>query len=344
MRRTHFTLTAALVTAPALLACAGALVAAPAAHAATARNGVCESGEFCLYYNSGQAGSVSDFATSISDYGATQPGCYDFKGAGAGKGLCVKNNAASVWNRTGKTVTVYYNSGYAGHAQQLAAGAKSNLDATLKNNNAAHRIGAAPASVRGIDVSNNNGTINWSSQRSSGVRFAYVKASEGSTWTDPTFATNYKGARNAGVIRGAYHFANPAGASGKTQADWFINHGGGWTADGYTLPGALDVEGTCYGKSPTAMVGWITSFVEEYKLKEGRTPVIYTNRSWWQDCTGNSTAFHSSALWFAHPTTLGTLPGGWTRQTIWQYAVAGGIDQNKFNGSLTQLKAFANNS
>ena len=47
---------------------------------------------------SGEAGSISDFTASLDDYGATQPTCYEFKGAGAGKGVCVKNNAASVWN------------------------------------------------------------------------------------------------------------------------------------------------------------------------------------------------------------------------------------------------------
>ncbi|MGN6415203.1 peptidase inhibitor family I36 protein, partial [Flexivirga sp.] len=119
---------------------------------ATARNGVCESGEFCLYYNSNEAGSVSDFNTSISDYGATQPGCYEFKGAGAGQGLCVKNQAASVWNRTGKTVYVYYNSGYAGAKQSFGAGVKGNLNATLKNNNAAHHIGAISGTVSGATV------------------------------------------------------------------------------------------------------------------------------------------------------------------------------------------------
>lgn len=131
-----------MLAASALVAVgAGAAIAAPA-HAATARNGVCESGEFCLYYNSNEAGSVSDFTTSIANYGATQPGCYDFKGSGAGKGLCVKNNAASVWNRTSKTVYVYYNSNYGGSKQAIAAGAKANLNSTLKNNDASHHIGA----------------------------------------------------------------------------------------------------------------------------------------------------------------------------------------------------------
>ena len=119
---------------------AALVVTAPAAQAA-ARDGICQSGEFCLYYNSDQAGSVSDFTTSIDDYGATQPECYEFKGAGAGQGLCVKNEAASVWNRTSGSVTVFYNSGYAGDSQTFAGGTKANLKATLKNENASHRFG-----------------------------------------------------------------------------------------------------------------------------------------------------------------------------------------------------------
>ncbi|MGO4343678.1 peptidase inhibitor family I36 protein [Pedococcus sp. 2YAF34] len=115
-----------------------ATFASPAS--AAARDGACNSGEFCYYYNSNQAGSVSDFADSLDDYGATQPSCYEFKGAGAGQGICVKNNAASVWNRTGKTVRVYYNSNFAGAHQDFAPGAQANLNATLKNNNASHEL------------------------------------------------------------------------------------------------------------------------------------------------------------------------------------------------------------
>ncbi len=113
-------------------------VAGPAS--AAARDGACDNGEFCYYFNSGEAGSVSDFTDSLDDYGATQPSCYEFKGAGTGKGVCVKNNAASVWNRTGKTVRVYFNSNFAGASQDFAPGAKGNLNATLKNNNASHDL------------------------------------------------------------------------------------------------------------------------------------------------------------------------------------------------------------
>ncbi|GAB3350538.1 peptidase inhibitor family I36 protein [Micromonospora halotolerans] len=129
-------------------------VASPAQ--AASRDGVCDSGEFCYFYNSNYAGSISDFTGSIEDYGTTQPSCYEFKGAGAGQGLCVKNNAASVWNRTSKTVVVYYNSNFAGASQSFAAGAKANLNATLKNNNASHNIGGTsgtyPADPRAAEA------------------------------------------------------------------------------------------------------------------------------------------------------------------------------------------------
>jgi peptidoglycan hydrolase-like amidase len=121
----------------------GAAVA-PGAASAASRDGACDSGEFCYYYNSNEAGSISDFTGSEDDYGTTQPTCYEFKGAGNGKGVCVKNNAASVWNRTSKTVRVYFNSNFAGASQDFAPGAKGNLNATLKNNNASHELISGP--------------------------------------------------------------------------------------------------------------------------------------------------------------------------------------------------------
>ncbi|NBE82506.1 SpoIID/LytB domain-containing protein [Micromonospora rubida] len=127
------------ILAVLVVALAGVAVA-PGAASAAGRDGACDSGEFCYYYNSDQAGSVSDFTESLGDYGTTQPSCYEFKGAGNGKGVCVKNNAASVWNRTGKTVRVYFNSNFAGATQDFASGAKGNLNATLKNNNASHEL------------------------------------------------------------------------------------------------------------------------------------------------------------------------------------------------------------
>ena len=146
----------ALTVATLALAAATPVLATSTPAFAASRDGVCDSGEFCYYYNSDNAGSISDFTTSIDDYGTTQPDCYEFKGAGNGQGQCIKNNAASVWNRTGKTVTVYFNTGYAGASQSIAAGFKGNLNATLKNENASHKIGTSGDTCSGAGLGNPN--------------------------------------------------------------------------------------------------------------------------------------------------------------------------------------------
>lgn len=128
--------TAIAVGAAAVLA----LTMESTATAATARNGVCEVGEFCLYWGLNRTGSVSDFNGSISNYGDSQPTCYEFKGPGIGQGECVKNNAASAWNRTtANTVTVYFNSGYAGPSDVFTPGQAKNLVNTYLEN-ASHRF------------------------------------------------------------------------------------------------------------------------------------------------------------------------------------------------------------
>ncbi|WP_242907633.1 SpoIID/LytB domain-containing protein [Actinomadura terrae] len=134
----------------------GGMVFIPGTSASAAgRDGVCDDGEFCYYFNSDNQGSVSDFTGSVADYGTEQPTCYDFKGPGAGQGQCVKNAAASVWNRTGKIVRVYYNSDYGGNSQDFASGAKENLGSALKNQNASHQLfDSAPPTGCKTDGSN----------------------------------------------------------------------------------------------------------------------------------------------------------------------------------------------
>jgi GH25 family lysozyme M1 (1,4-beta-N-acetylmuramidase) len=104
-------------------------------------------------------------------------------------------------------------------------------------------------------------------------------------------------------------------------------------------------EDTCYKMNKSAMVKWIQDFVNTYHSKTGRYPMIYTNPSWWEQCTGDSTVFSKTcplvlASWASAP---GPIPGGWPYQTIWQnndhYAFGG--DSDLFNGDLTQLKTFA---
>jgi GH25 family lysozyme M1 (1,4-beta-N-acetylmuramidase) len=211
---------------------------------------------------------------------------------------------------------------------------------------------SAAGVVYGMDVSGYQGNVAWSTAYANGARFAYVKATEGTTYTNPSFGQQYNGSYNVGMIRGAYHFARPNVSGGATQADYFVNHGGGWSRDGKTLPGALDVEwnpysgGTCYGLSASGMVSWILAFSNEYHARTSRWPVIYTATSWWSQCTGNSHDFSSTnPLWVArYSSSAGTLPYAWGYYTFWQNADSGTFpgDQDQFNGAYSQLQAIAN--
>ncbi|MYS06647.1 lysozyme, partial [Streptomyces sp. SID6041] len=210
---------------------------------------------------------------------------------------------------------------------------------------------ARAAQTEGVDVSSHQGNVAWSTLWNSGVRWAYVKATEGTYYKNTSFTQQYTGSYDVGMIRGSYHFATPDTASGAAQADYFVANGGGWSKDGRTLPGVLDIEwnpygATCYGKTQAGMVSWIRDFVNRYKARTGRGPVIYTATSWWTQCTGNSAAFASAnPLWVArYASAVGELPAGWQYYTMWQYTSSGPTvgDHNHFNGDLSRVQALAN--
>lgn len=202
--------------------------------------------------------------------------------------------------------------------------------------------------VRGHDVSGHQGAVDWQAAWTGGGRFVYIKATEGTGYLNPQFGQQYDGSYGVGMARGSYHFARPDVSSGGEQANYFIAHGGDWTADGRTLPGALDMEynpygDACYGKDPAAMSAWIADFSNTYRARAGRFPAIYTSTNWWNKCTGSNAGFGGNPLWLArYNDSIGALPAGWARQAIWQYANSGSLpgDQNLFNGGAASLERF----
>jgi GH25 family lysozyme M1 (1,4-beta-N-acetylmuramidase) len=211
---------------------------------------------------------------------------------------------------------------------------------------------ARPEGLPGLDVSSWQGNVDWATVAANGARFAYVKATEGTSYVNPYFTQQYGGAYAVGLVRGAYHFGLPDRSTGTAQAQWFAAHGGSWSADGQTLPGALDIEynpygATCYGLSQSAMVAWLTSFVTQYQALTTRSPVIYTTTNWWQTCTGNYAGLGATVpLWIAcWCQTAGQLPAGWSNYAFWQWTnqqIDFPGDQDVFNGSQDDLVAFAN--
>jgi len=130
----------------------------------------------------------------------------------------------------------------------------------------------------GIDVSSYQGSINWSTVYSQGVRFAYAKATEGEYFQDSTYNNNMNNGKNAGVQMGAYDFTRPDLYCPDSEADYFWNFAGGKiVADGKSLYPMADFEtfnGVACGYGYTS---WYNEWSARVKSKTSHFlhPIIY---------------------------------------------------------------------
>jgi lysozyme len=152
--------------------------------------------------------------------------------------------------------------------------------------------------IHGIDVSRYQQRISWkavSRMEVEGIRlgFAFIKATEGTSRVDPFFKRNWKNSKEAGIVRGAYHFFI-ASKDGRAQAKHFIEH---VVLESGDLPPVLDVEKTF--RVPSARLReevkeWLLILEEYYNVK----PIIYTNADFYkQHLQGH---FDGYPLWVAH--------------------------------------------
>ena len=212
------------------------------------------------------------------------------------------------------------------------------------------------ATVPGIDVSYWNAGIDWPKVRAAGQRYVFAKATEGDFYADPTFDDNWRGAKSAGLLRGAYHFFR-ANVDPKKQATKFIDYVKSMNDNG-ELPPVLDLE-TNDGQSKDKVIvrakTWLDLVEAEFKKK----PIIYSGQYFLQDhfseAGGGPPAWTKDyPLWLAqYPNVYvegsqPTLPRGWFKWTFWQYSDKGRVnginakvDMNVFNGSLEDLYKFA---
>ncbi len=138
-------------------------------------------------------------------------------------------------------------------------------------------LAAMGYAVKGIDVSHHQGEIDWQALRASGIRFAYIKATEGASFRDPRFAENWRRSREAGILRGAYHFFSLC-KSGAEQAANFIAV---TPVDPQSLPHALDVEQmeACRnGERVADPAAEIQAFLDAAEKHFRRRPLLYTTR------------------------------------------------------------------
>ncbi len=210
--------------------------------------------------------------------------------------------------------------------------------------------GAAYAALpHGVDTSHyqHGARLRWQAVKATGVKFAFLKATEGSTYTDPKFATDWAATRQAGIYHGAYHFARPSYGSARRQARHFARVIGPQRVRG-TLPPVLDLEATG-GLRPRPLITWTRAWLRKVTQLTGRRPIIYTSPLFWRDHLHNSAGFHAYPLWVAHyGVRAPMIPGHWPTWSFWQSTsaaritgISGRVDRDVFNGSLAQLQKFA---
>ena len=177
--------------------------------------------------------------------------------------------------------------------------------------------------IHGIDVSRYQQTISWDMVKAMKVQdiqlqFSFIKATEGISNVDPYFKRNWKKSKEAGMVRGAYHFFI-ATKDGKSQAINFIDHVNLNSGD---LPPVLDVE-QAYNAKPDQVrkeiKAWLDVIENYYSVK----PVIYTYLDFYNNYMKGY--FDSYPLWVAHYSQphQPKINRNWT---FWQHNEGGRVD------------------
>ncbi len=200
--------------------------------------------------------------------------------------------------------------------------------------------------TEGIDISHWQGEIDWTQVAAAGKRFAFMKATEDVDYTDPTYGLNRARALAAGLLVGAYHYAQPDATVGDAiaEADHFLSYAVLAPGD---LPPVLDLEER-NGLSDAALEAWVRAYLERIQARTGVRGLIYTSPNFWNSYVGGSEWFATNgyrSVWVAHWTTAPnpTVPAadwagfGWT---FWQYTssgtvagITGRVDLDRFAGT-----------
>lgn len=208
-------------------------------------------------------------------------------------------------------------------------------------------------SLRGIDVSKWDASPDWGVVAGNDYSFAIAKATEGVTYNDPTFPTNWQGIKDAGLVRGAYHYARPSNNTAEDEADHFltcVNAAGGLDTGDLV---ALDMEDT---NASGDLHDWTLTWLQRVERQVGFKPFFYSG-TWYMRPHGLTGVDDLAVypLWFSlYNYTFGKVPNApakWNGIVIHQYSdkgkvpgvTANAVDLDYFDGtSLDDLRRYGN--
>lgn len=175
-------------------------------------------------------------------------------------------------------------------------------------------VGAIVAELHlGVDLSMHSGTVDWRALKDAGHTFAFVKATEGVDLLDSAFGASWQAMKQAGLVRGAYHFFVTEDDPDQ-QADFFI-------ANVHLEPGDLapvvDIEVIGHD-TPPGLADRLRTFVSRLETHYGAKPIIYTGPNFWDQNLDAS--FGEHPLWVAeYGVEAPRLPKGWSAWHLWQW-------------------------
>jgi lysozyme len=202
--------------------------------------------------------------------------------------------------------------------------------------------------VHGIDVSKFQGDIDWSRVADSGVKFAWIKATEGGDRADERFQANWDGAKAAGIPRGAYHFVYWC----RPPLEEISNFEQNAPVEGDALPPVLDVEATPTSKTchrrltQDGAISDMKVMLEEMERHYGKRPIIYTTVDFYEAILSDG-AFMDYPIWVRSTKYHPAVRYGGRAWRIWQYqsdarvpGIGGNVDEDAFYGTKEQWDAF----
>ncbi len=192
--------------------------------------------------------------------------------------------------------------------------------------------------LQGIDVSHHQKDINWATVANRyDLHFAFVKATEGSDFTDSLFCQNWETLQELGIRRGAYHYFRSYGC-GHDQALHFLQ-----TVDlspGDLAP-VLDLE-TTDGMPADKMLEEVRIWLQTVERSLNVRPIIYTNQNFYEKYLAG--VFDNHPLWIARYSDDAPLLSGGAQWSFWQYSnegcidgVSQKVDLNVFHGTPEML-------
>ena len=188
----------------------------------------------------------------------------------------------------------------------------------------------------GIDLSRHNGTIDFKTVANAGVKYAWIKCTEGTTHVNPGYELKFQKAREAGIQVGGYHFSRPdTYPSIQDAVDESLNFLGALSKVGFNrgdlLP-VLDVEAGLK-TDDKYNVQWTLKWLASVEKSLGVRPIVYTGKWAYDLYLKNGDPDHlqelkTYPLWIAsynegiEPERMAHL---WDEWAVWQWTGSGAV-------------------